>query len=319
MTIISLKIVFAGTPAFAAVALEALMHSAHQVVAVYTQPDKPAGRGLKLTASAVKNLAIQYQLPIYQPETLKSQEAQAELAALKPDVMVVAAYGMILPKAVLEIPRYGCINIHPSLLPRWRGAAPIQRTIFAGDRETGVAIMQMDEGLDTGPVLLQRNYKLSPLETSQTLHDKLSKLGAETLIEALNLLSQGQLIATPQSQDEKCIKYEKKITKEEAIINWHQSAIELERKVNAFNPWPVAQTTWQGQPLRIWLAKTVSENAHAAPGTIVRASHDGVDIATGDELLRLLEVQIPGGKVLSISDFYNAHHAQLQVGKLLNE
>jgi methionyl-tRNA formyltransferase len=222
---------------------------------------------------------------------------------------------LILPKAVLEIPRHGCLNIHPSLLPRWRGAAPIQRTIFAGDQITGVAIMQMDEGLDTGPVLLLRHYDLAPLETSQTLHDQLAKLGADALVEALDLLSQDKLIATPQAQDN--VTYAKKITKDEAIIDWHQAAIELEHKIRAFNPWPVAQTIWQGQTLRVWMAKTISQATHAVPGTIVQASHEGLDIATGAEVLRLLQVQVPGGKVLSIADFYNAYRNQLKAGNLL--
>ena len=209
----SLKIIFAGTPPFAAVALEALLQSSHQIVAVYTQPDRPAGRGLKLTPSAVKTLALQHQLPLYQPKTLKDEQEQKVLADFHADVMVVAAYGLLLPEAVLAIPRLGCINIHPSLLPRWRGAAPIQRTIFAGDKESGVTIMQMDAGLDTGPILLQREYPLAPDDTSQTLHDKLAVVGAEALIETLDLLAQDKIKPIPQ--DNTLATYAQKISKEE--------------------------------------------------------------------------------------------------------
>ncbi|MFZ2314879.1 MAG: methionyl-tRNA formyltransferase [Gammaproteobacteria bacterium] len=305
-----LRIVFAGTPAFAAVALEALLQSQHEILAVYTQPDKPSGRGLKLTPSAVKTLALSHQLPIYQPTTLKDPAVQAELKALNADVMVVAAYGMLLPEAVLNIPRHGCINIHPSLLPRWRGAAPLQRTIFAGDKITGVTIMQMDKGLDTGPMLLQSHYELADDETSQTLHDKMAKVGAVNLIETLNLLAQNKLM--PQIQDDTLATYATKITKEEAVINWSQRALELEHLIRAFNPWPIAQTTWQGQPLRIWMAKALPTTASALPGTIVHADREGVDVATGEGILRLLQVQLPGSKAVSISDFYNARREELQ-------
>lgn len=311
----ALNIIFAGTPEFAAIALEALIHSTHQVVAVFTQPDRPAGRGLKLKPSPVKELALHYHLPLYQPKSLKETHEQDLLAGFAADVMVVAAYGMLLPTSVLTIPRLGCINIHPSLLPRWRGAAPIQRTIFAGDTETGVTIMQMDAGLDTGPILLQRHYSLAKEETSQSLHDKLAKLGAQALLATLDLLANQQLVPKPQDNDHAT--YAAKISKEEALIDWTRPAIQLEQEIRAFNPWPVAYTSWRDQPLRIWQAKAIkhAKNPTAAPRTILQASREGVDIATGVDALRLLQVQLPGGKPMAIADFYNARQNELIVGE----
>jgi len=309
----SLRVIFAGTPEFAAVALEALINSPHQVVSVFTQPDRPSGRGLKLTASPVKQLAIQYQIPVYQPTSLKGAYEQELIANGKADVMVVAAYGMLLPATVLRIPRLGCINIHPSLLPRWRGAAPIQRAIYAGDTITGVTIMQMDAGLDTGPILLTRQYVMDPDETSQTLHDALAKLGAEALIETLNLLATDKM--EPKTQENHLATYAHKITKEEALIDWTRPAVELEREIRAFNPWPIAYTSWQGQHVRIWRAKAIAKQQSAEPRTIVHASQDGIDIATGEGVLRLLQLQLPGGKVLTAADFYNAKHNELITGE----
>ena len=309
----SLKVIFAGTPDFAAVALEALLNSSHQVIAVYTQPDRPAGRGLKLTPSPVKELALTYQIPVYQPKSLKETNEVDLIAQLKADVMVVAAYGMLLPAAVLGLPRLGCVNIHPSLLPRWRGAAPIQRTIYAGDAITGVSIMQMDQGLDTGPVFLQRQYVLDAEETSQTLHDELAIVGAKALIETLDLLA--QLAIHPKPQDNSLTTYAHKISKEEALIDWTLPAVELEQTVRAFNPWPIAYTSWHGQNLRIWRAKAIARDHDVAPRTLLHASHEGIDIATGKGVLRLLQVQLPGGKVLPVTDFYNARHADLLVGE----
>lgn len=311
-----LKIIFAGTPAFAAVALDALIQSPHQIIAVYTQPDKPAGRGLKLMPGPVKVLAEAHQLPVYQPASLKDSHEQTILKNLNADVMVVAAYGMLLPEAVLAIPTYGCINIHPSLLPRWRGAAPIQRAIFAGDQITGVTIMQMDKGLDTGPILLQHAYALAEDETSQSLHDQLAKMGAQSLLETLKLLSAQQLKPIPQ--DNALAVYADKITKEEARLNWSTPARELEYHVRAFNPWPVAHTRWQAEPLRVWMAKAMATSDQAAPGTLMAASRAGIDIATQQGILRLLQVQLPGGKPLSATDFYNAKHALLIPGKLFS-
>lgn len=311
----SLKVIFAGTPAFAVAALQALLDSPHEVVAVYTQPDRPAGRGLKLTPSPIKILALDNQLPVYQPASLKSGEEQARLAHFRADVMVVAAYGLLLPEAVLRIPRLGCVNIHPSLLPRWRGAAPIQRTVYAGDKETGVTIMQMDVGLDTGPMLLQRKIDMTTDETSQTLHDKLSQAGAVALIETLNLLAENKIQAVPQENE--YTTYANKITKEEALIDWSKSAIELDREVRAFNPWPISYTTWKAQSLRVWKAKVIDHSKVASPRTILHASREGIDIAAGEGVLRLLQIQLPGGKVLSVADFYNAHRNELVVGEML--
>ena len=310
-----LNIIFAGTLTFAAIALDALIHSPHHLVAVYTQPDKPAGRGLKLTSSPVKTLALANQLPIYQPSSLKDEIVQRELSAHQADIMVVAAYGMLLPEAVLRIPRLGCINIHPSLLPRWRGAAPIQRTIFAGDKKTGVTMMQMDKGLDTGPMLLQQFYAVAPQETSITLHDVLAKMGAHALLETIDLLAQHKIV--PQPQDNQTATYAQKISKEEAHIDWHLSAAQLDQLIRAFQPWPIAFTIWREQTLRIWQAQIIEKVHQQLPGTILNASAAGIDIATGTHILRLLKMQLPGGKVLSVADFYHAKQDVIVIGERL--
>lgn len=310
----SLRIIFAGTPEFAATALQNILQSTHEVIAVYTQPDRPAGRGLKLTPSPVKVLAEKHQLPIYQPATLKDPAEQTRISDLRADVMVVAAYGLILPASVLSMTPLGCINIHPSLLPRWRGAAPIQRTIHAGDTVSGVTIMQMDAGLDTGPILLQQHYVLSQDETSQSLHDKLAQVGAEAILEALALLSKGKLKGTPQ--DNNLATYAHKITKEEALIDWSKPAIELEHEVRAFNPWPVSFTHWHDAPLKIWQATAIMNEHQTPEKTILAVSREGIDVATGDGTLRLQSVQLPGGKIISAYDFYLARRDDIQVGKL---
>ena len=313
-----LKIIFAGTPAFAATALQALLNTEHQIVAVYTQADKPAGRGLKLLASAVKELALQHELPIYQPSTLKSAEAQAQTASFNADVMVVAAYGMILPAAVLAMPKFGCLNIHSSLLPRWRGAAPIQRAIEAGDTETGITIMQMDAGLDTGPILLQHPCVITQDDTAQTLHDKLAEIGAHCIVNALAQLGAGQL--NPIQQDERLVTYAHKINKVEAEINWQMPAKAIVDKVRAFNPWPVAFVRWQGEPLRIWQASYINNhnNIDLPSGTIVKADQTSIDIVTNDGIVQLLTVQLPGKKIMQCKDFYNAKHKHLLIDSLFN-
>lgn len=299
----SLNIIFAGTPDFAAVALAALLESHHQVIAVYTQPDRPAGRGRKLKASPVKALALEHELPVFQPASLKGDEEQQQLAALDADVMVVAAYGLLLPREVLEIPRYGCLNIHASLLPRWRGAAPIQRAILAGDSESGITIMQMDEGLDTGDMLFKLTTPITENDTAQQLHDRLAKLGADALLEALEA-TPGNL--EPESQDEKLATYARKLEKKEAAIDWTQPAEQIARQINAFNPWPVAQTHLNDKVLRIWEAHPIPGNPTASPGTVLEENKEGIDIATGKGVLRITRLQLPGGKPLSASDFINS-------------
>jgi methionyl-tRNA formyltransferase len=301
---VSLKVVFAGTPQFAVPCLEALLDSDHAVLAVYTQPDRPAGRGRKLTASPVKRVAQAQAIEVRQPETLRDVAIQRALAALSADAVVVVAYGLILPPAVIELPPLGCINVHASLLPRWRGAAPIQRAILAGDRHTGISIMQMDEGLDTGDVLLERSVEIRPDETAGELHDRLARLGAEALLQALDRIEAGQ--ARPRSQDDSVATYAPKLDKRESTLDWSGDAQSLTRKVLAFNPWPVAQTSVDGQVLRVWRALSLEQVPEAPPGMVLRSGASGIDVACGRGCLRLTEVQLPGRKAMPAADFVHA-------------
>ena len=300
-----MRIIFAGTPEFAATALQALLDSGHEVCAVYTQPDRPAGRGRKLKASPVKELALAHHIPVHQPASLKDETEQQTLRDYRADLMVVVAYGLLLPEAVLEAPRLGCINIHASLLPRWRGAAPIQRAIQAGDKETGVTIMQMDVGLDTGDMLHTVTTPIEPGDTAQTLHDRLAQLGAVALITTLEKIEAGQL--SPQQQDDTQANYARKLDKAEAEIDWAQGSAEIDRLIRAFNPWPVAQTRYQGEVLRIWQGAPLPATTQQPPGSIVHADKHGIDVATGDGLLRLTQVQLAGSKAMDAAAFLNGH------------
>lgn len=299
----SMRIVFAGTPEFAVPSLRALLAGVHSVVAVYTQPDRPAGRGRKLRGSPVKDMALAHGIPVEQPLTLKTPVAQARLADYQPDLLVVVAYGLILPQAVLDLPTRGCVNVHASLLPRWRGAAPIQRAILAGDRETGVTLMRMEAGLDTGPMLAKAACPIGASDTAADLHDRLAALGGDLLAAKLEALLAGTLRAEPQ--DEAQVTYAAKLDKAEAELDWRRPAAELARRVNAFNPWPVAQTGLRDQVLRVWRAERIAGNGD--PGTILAAGRDGVDVACGEDCLRLLEVQLPGGRRIAAADLANSH------------
>lgn len=320
-----LRIVFAGTPDFSVPALDALHGAGHGIAAVYTQPDRPSGRGREVTAGPVKRRALELGLTVEQPATLRTDDAVARLASFMPDVMVVAAYGLILPQAVLDVPRRGCLNIHASLLPRWRGAAPIQRAILAGDARTGITIMKMDAGLDTGPMLLSREITIAPGESAGSLHDRLAVLGAEAIVAAVGAWADGRLGAVPQPAEGAT--YAPKLRKEEALIDWSRPAVEIERQVRAFDPWPVAETRWMGRQLRIWEAAAVAITSgdsfrvaadtaaglvdtgggDAAPGCVLQASHGRLLVATGAGVLEVRRLQLAGRSAMPVAEFLNAH------------
>ena len=315
----SLNIIFAGTPDFAAQHLQAILNSQHNVIAVYTQPDKPAGRGKKLQASPVKQLAEQNNIPVYQPKSLRKEEAQFELKVLNADVMVVVAYGLILPKAVLDAPRLGCLNVHGSILPRWRGAAPIQRSIWAGDAQTGVTIMQMDEGLDTGDMLHKVYCDILPTETSTSLYNKLAELAPSALIDVLDNLENGKFIA--EKQDDSQSNYAEKLSKEEAQLDWSLPAMQLERNIRAFNPWPIAYFSTEDkdgntQTLKVYQAEVFPHQDKPA-GTILSADKNGIQIATVDGVLNLLQLQPAGKKPMSAQDLLNGRAEWFTIGKVL--
>jgi methionyl-tRNA formyltransferase len=300
-----MKIVFAGTPEFALPVLQVLLDSSHEVAAVYTRPDRRSGRGQRLKESPVKRLATRFTIPVCQPGTFRDSGAQAVLAAFGADLMIVVAYGLILPPAVLAMPQLGCINVHASLLPRWRGAAPIQRAILAGDRETGVCLMQMDSGLDTGPVLASAACLIEPDDTGGRLHDRLSVMGARLLEENLDRIARGEL--EPRVQDDSQASYADKLDKAEAMIDWTMSAEQIARQVRAFNPWPVAETRYSGRQLRIWEARPVAMATELPPGGVLTAGKTGIDVACGAGVLRILAVQLAGARQVSAIDFINAH------------
>lgn len=307
-----MNLIFAGTPEFAVPSLKACLASSHRVCAVLTQPDRPAGRGRRLLASPVKALAESFGIPVLQPETLRSPDQHARLHALGADLMVVVAYGLILPQAVLEIPRLGCVNVHASLLPRWRGAAPIQRALLAGDDSTGVTIMRVEAKLDAGPMFRRVSCSINSDETAGELQQRLAELGAEALRLTLDELAAGPV--EPERQDESQVTYAEKLTKQEAELDWNRPAVVLERQVRAFNPWPVAETRFADAPLRIWRAQALHEDATGLlPGTVL-PGRTGCDVATGAGVLRLIEVQLPSRRAIRGEEFIRAHRPPLRFG-----
>lgn len=312
-----LKIIFAGTPDFAAGHLQALIDSEHEVIAAYTQPDRPAGRGKKLTASPVKDLALKNGIAVFQPSSLRNEEAQAKLASLNADIMVVVAYGLILPKIVLDTPRLGCINVHGSILPRWRGAAPIQRALWAGDTQTGVTIMQMDIGLDTGDMLLKTHLPIEDTDTSASLYEKLAEQGPKALVQALFGLSEGSLQA--EKQDETLANYAEKLSKEEARLDWHKSAKQLWQEIRAFNPWPVSYFDHQQSSIKVWQADYSDDKCTESPGTIIAATKQGIEVATADGKLIIKTMQLPNKKPLDVADILNARGDWFTAGICINQ
>jgi methionyl-tRNA formyltransferase len=310
-----LRIIFAGTPDFAARHLQALIQSEHQIVGVYSQPDRPAGRGKKLKASEVKALALEHDLPVFQPQSLKNDEALATLNSLNADIMIVVAYGLILPKAILEAPRLGCLNVHGSILPRWRGAAPIQRAIWAGDEQTGVTIMQMDEGLDTGDMLHISRCPIDADETSASLYTKLAELGPDALIETVNKLAKGELTAKPQNDE--LANYATKLSKDEANIDWRMDAAQIERNIRAFNPWPVCFTQMGEHTVKIYHAKVIAQTGRA--GEVLSSDKNGIVVACGKHALCITQLQPQGKKPMAINDFLNGRSDWVTPGTVLGE
>ena len=310
-----LRLIFAGTPDFSAHHLQILLDAGHTIVGVYTQPDRPAGRGKKLVASPVKQLALEHQLAVYQPQNFKAEEDLQQLRELQADVMIVVAYGLLLPEAVLSAPTQGCINVHASLLPRWRGAAPIQRAIAAGDTETGVTIMQMDIGLDTGDMLIKVTCPIEADDTGGVLHDRLLTLGGPALLDALQQIAAGQL--TPEQQNNESANYAHKLTKQEAAIDWTRPAAELDLMIRAFTPFPVAYFSEGKDRIRVWGAEVVDHSGDEIAGTIVQADNDGLLVACGSQALLLKQVQLPGKKILSIKDILNGHRERFAAGTQL--
>ena len=311
-----LRIIYAGTPDFAVPGLAALLASGYHVIAVYTQPDRPAGRGRKVKPGPVKQLALEHNIPVYQPSNLRNQEDQEQLAELKPDLMVVAAYGLILPKTVLDTPRLGCINIHASLLPRWRGASPIQQAVLAGDLKSGITIMQMDVGLDTGDMLLKASCAIEPTDSAAALHDKLAALGAPLLLTTIEQLASGSV--TPVKQDDDLSTYAPKILKQDACINWNQNATQISRQVRAYNNWPISYTQLGDERVRIWGALPVDRQSESAPGTVISCTPEGIRVACGTGVLNLQKIQFTGGKALSAQDILNANKVRIKEGDLFD-
>jgi len=312
-----LNIIFAGTPDFAAKHLQALIAADFNVVAVYSQPDRPAGRGKKLTASAVKEVALANDIAVYQPENFKQSESIEQLAALNADLMIVVAYGLILPNSVLTTPRLGCLNVHGSLLPRWRGAAPFQRAIWAGDKETGVTIMQMNEGLDTGDMLKKVSCPIDADETSASLYTKVAKQAPAVLIETIKQLQTGQL--TAQKQDENAATYAKKLSKAEALIDWNDQAEFIDRCIRAFNPWPISYFEWAGQVIKVHKATLVDKASTATAGTILEVDKKGIQVATGQGVINLEVIQLAGKKAMPVQDVLNSRRELFTVSSNLLE
>ncbi|BCA94270.1 methionyl-tRNA formyltransferase [Legionella antarctica] len=310
-----LNIIFAGTPEFGLPCLDALLQSLHQIKAVYTQPDRPAGRGRKLQVSAVKEWALEHQIPVYQPLNFKTPESISELALLKPDVLLVIAYGLILPRAVLEIPRLGCINVHASLLPRWRGASPIQHAVLHGDCESGVTLMQMDAGMDTGDMLYKAKCPISTSDTAGSLHDRLALISAKPLLATLDALATNQ--ALHEVQNNELATYAGKIDKKDAHINWQDSALRIDRQIRAFNPWPIAYAVIGEDILRIHQGQVIEMECSQAPGTVISIDKKGMLVATGNDGLLVTKIQFPGAKAISVADWLNSGKKQLHTNLVL--